>query len=135
MPEVKIKIRAFPYYETVKDPVTEQDQRVERIARRGDVVDLSEADHERAVRFDAIETEVDAEIAEATDASSVETATVPQLSEWIQESKPTVEETVDAAGDDPDVAAKLLDAENHATGGNPRKGVVDGLNEIINADR
>jgi hypothetical protein len=44
--------------------------------------------------------------------------------------KPTVKEVVDAAEDDPDLAERLLGAEEAATGGSPRQGVIDGLAKI-----
>jgi hypothetical protein len=126
---VKIKIRAFPYYEEVEDPVTGRTVRREHVATRGEEVELSDADYERALRFAAIEgTTADATPEGDGTVSSDDPAS---LAEWIKSSKPTVDETVDAAEDDPERAAKLLEAENLATGEQPRRGVVEGLNEII----
>jgi len=53
------------------------------------------------------------------------------LVRWIKEDKPNAGEVVNAADDDPDKAMALLDAEEEATGGQPRKTVSDGLQKII----
>lgn len=143
--EVTIKIRAFPYYEDAVDPATGETRKVERVARRGDTVKLSDVDYERARRFDAIRTEAEVEAeadgeAEATPAEAaafdIETASVEELSGWIQGKytdgdKPIVDEVVAEGTGDPELAKRLLEAENHATGGQPRVGVVNGLTEII----
>jgi hypothetical protein len=52
---------------------------------------------------------------------------------WIKTQKPTVDAVVAAAGDDPDNAEALLDAENEATGGQPRSSLVTRLKKIIEA--
>lgn len=133
MPEATIKIRAFPYYEKSAHPVTGEERFRERIATRGETVELSDNDYERAERYGAIEgAEPVAESVEAppgTDTSVVETA------EWIKSSKPTVDETVAEAEGDPEKAKQVLEAENVATGGQPRRGVVDGLTNIIESDK
>ena len=59
-----------------------------------------------------------------------------ELAEYIKGSNPdskelTVSETVALAGGDKDLAYRLLQAENIATDGEPRKGVEAGLNSII----
>jgi hypothetical protein len=54
-----------------------------------------------------------------------------ELVAWIQNSTPTVAAVIAAADNDPDKAEALLAAEEEATGGQPRKGVVDGLNKIL----
>jgi hypothetical protein len=45
--------------------------------------------------------------------------------------KPNADEVVAAAGDDPELAGRLLDAEERAQGGQPRQGVEQGLNKVI----
>ena len=57
--EVRIKMRAFPYYRDVEDPVTGQEVRQEYVARRNDVVKLSELDYQRAQRFGAFYADED----------------------------------------------------------------------------
>jgi hypothetical protein len=128
--EVTIKIRAFPYYVDYTDPVTNREVRQERIASRGQTVELSDEDYERAVRFNAIETETDAELKETVGAFSVETASVEQLAEYIRAEKPSVDDLVDAANEDPNVAARILEAENLATGRQPRKTLVEKLSDL-----
>lgn len=133
--KVKIKIRAFPYYTEERDLTDPRGERTvmrENIAVRGQEVELSDVDLERAERFDAIQTDEDEAVEEATGSLDVATATPETLAEWIEEDEPTVDETVAAANDDPNVAQRLLDAEHLATGDEPRKGVVEGLNRIIN---
>lgn len=50
---------------------------------------------------------------------------------WIKESRPTATIVVQKAANDPDKAAALMDAEEEATGGQPRKSVKDRLQRII----
>jgi hypothetical protein len=59
-----------------------------------------------------------------------------ELAEYIKGQNPdgkelTVNETIALAGDDKDLAERLLQAENIATDGEPRKGVEAGLTSII----
>src|SRR5262252_6747489 len=54
-----------------------------------------------------------------------------ELAEYIKENNLTVNETVGLAGTDKDLAHRLLQAENIATDGEPRKGVEAGLTAII----
>jgi hypothetical protein len=128
--EVTIKIRAFPYYVDIEDPVTGRQVRQERIAERGDTVKLSDVDFERAQRFNAIQTDTDEGLAEATGAWSVETASVEDVAEYIKNEKPTVDELVEAANEDPATARKILQAEDLATGQQPRKGLTDKLGDL-----
>lgn len=146
--EVRIKIRAFPYYVDEPDPITGEDVKKERLARRNDVVDLSDADLARAKRFDAIHVDEDGEPtvdlvsseetppAETVDLDNVDvqTASPEVLAEWIKTKKPTVDEVVDEANEDPAVASRLLQAENLATGQQPRSTLAERLQEIIDGD-
>ncbi len=54
-----------------------------------------------------------------------------ELAEWIKNDKPTVDEVLEKVGDDKDLANRMLQAENIATDGDPRKGVELGLTAII----
>jgi len=56
-----------------------------------------------------------------------------ELAEHIKNENLTVQQTVDLAGGDKDLAHRLLQAENIATDGEPRKGVETGLTAIIEA--
>jgi hypothetical protein len=133
--EITIKIRAFPYYRDVEDPV--QPGRVvrqERVAVRGETVNVTDVDYARAQKFDAIEAGDDdagpSEDPVASGSLDVGTATVPDLSAWIKSERPTVDEVVEEANNDPEKARKLLEAEDHATGGQPRSTLVEQLQEI-----
>jgi hypothetical protein len=133
--KVKIKIRAFPYYVPATDPVTNRDYLEEKIAVRGDEVDLSETDYQRALKFDAIALPTTPEQEGPIDvANNIEVASIEEVSEWLRASKPTIDETVAAAEDDPIKARKLLDAENLVSGRQPRAGVVTGLEKIIRGE-
>lgn len=61
-----------------------------------------------------------------------ENASVEQLAAWVSEEKPVVDRMLEvaAASDSPNMAEKLLAAENQASGNDPRKGVVEGLEKI-----
>jgi len=54
-----------------------------------------------------------------------------ELAEYIKGNNLTVSQTVELAGGDKDLAHRLLQAENIATDGEPRRGVEAGLNSII----
>jgi len=56
-----------------------------------------------------------------------------ELAEYIRQNRPNVGETVLMSQNDPDTAKRLLEAEHMATDGEPRAGVVKGLNEIIDS--
>lgn len=136
--EITIKIRAFPYYVDVEDPVTMRPMRQECIATRGMTVKVSDIDYRRAQKFDAAYTEE--ELAERNKANplnqselTLADATVADISHWLQTDKPTINEVLDEVNNDPDVARKVIDAENHATGQQPRKGLIDELDAIANS--
>lgn len=139
--EVTLKIRAFPYYVDGDDPVTGRPIRQELIARRGDTVTLNDVDYERAVRFDAIVTDADKGPSPGQDISpadqletgqlSFHDATEADVAAWISQEKPSVDRVVEEANNDPALAQKLLDAENLATGQQPRSTLEKELKGII----
>jgi hypothetical protein len=145
---VKIKILAFPYYEDDVDPVTGNDVKLERMAYRNDEVELSDIDLERAKRFEAFYADEDGEPVLGEEASpetppegevdldnlDAATASADQLAAWIKKSKPTVDEVVDEANEDPAIASKLIEAENLATGQQPRSTLIDRLQEIVDGE-
>lgn len=143
--EVLIKIRAFPYYTDKVDPVTDRPVRQENVAVRGDKVVLSDVDLERAKRFDAILVDEDGdpvteitppvvdEEAEVTQ-PNLETASAEEISVWLKKEKPTVDEVVAASNENVEVSKKLIEAENLATGNQPRKSLVERLDAIIDAN-
>lgn len=127
------------------------------IAYHGDVVQLYlDSDVERADQFDCCYSEeVTAERQKRKAATApppspepegdaeeidVELADLPHedLVDWLMstgmfdgQKKPTVQEVLDGAGDNPDLAKRILTAEQEASGGEPRQGVVTGLNDVV----
>lgn len=133
--KVKIKHKVFPYYveqDGVRPDNTIGPINVERLARRGDEVEVSESDYHRGTRLGSFYTdgELSAQVSAEEDELDVATATVEELSAWIKEDKPTIPVVVEAADNDPELAAKLLEAENHATGNQPRAGLVEALSGV-----
>lgn len=53
-----------------------------------------------------------------------------ELVTWIRDERPNSATVVERAGDDPEMAQALIDAENEASGGDPRKSVVEPLERI-----
>jgi hypothetical protein len=68
--------------------------------------------------------------ADVPDAATVDVA---ELAAYIEAESPNVSATVDLAQGDPVLAAKVLEAERSATGGDPRKGVEDALSKLTDA--
>lgn len=63
----------------------------------------------------------------------IDDATAPshdELVTWIRDERPNSATVVERAGDDPEMAQALIDAENEASGGDPRKSVVEPLERI-----
>jgi len=81
----------------------------------------------------ALETGV-AQIAEAGSGGDFSEMGEAELADYLIKNKPTVDETVRMAGNDPDTAQRLLEAEHIATEDEPRAGVVKGLNAIIESE-
>lgn len=135
--EREVKILAFPYTVPVEDPYRPGTfGRVEQLGQRGETITVNDIDLERGDRLNAFVTEQDREAREAAGEETlvIETASVPDLADWIREDKPKVQEVIDASGGNSEVAARLIEAENVATGGEPRRTVVDGLTEVIARD-
>jgi hypothetical protein len=137
MHKVKIKFKAFPYFTEsvgIKPDGTQGKVAVEKLARRDDEIEVNDFDYEKGVRLGAFYDgdEPEPEVAERE--IDVASADVDELAEWIEEDSVSVKDLVAAAGDDRQVAQKLLDAETQATGGQPRKTAVSGLEAIIEAD-
>jgi hypothetical protein len=129
MAEKTIRIRFFTYNVEVDHPSDPGEKMImSQTAWRGETVDLNDADVKRG---EAIHAFVGSEPEEAESSAGValdlDSASDAELAEWIENDKPTVQEVVDAADGDPELADRLLDAENSATGNDPRKGVVEGL--------
>lgn len=67
------------------------------------------------------------------DPANLAAATDQQLAAWIRDESPTIDAVADAVGDDPALAARVLEAENTATGGDPRAGLVTKLEKVRDA--
>lgn len=135
--ERTIKHRAFRYFDEVPDPV-HPDKTIlrQRFAGRGETVKLRAEDIRRGEQHDAFgdpaEARASAEATEAAGGFDAASANTQQIVEWLEESKPTVPQTISAAGDDSATAEKILDAEYQVTGRDARNGVIEGLERIIN---
>ena len=139
-----IRAAQFMYYvptgevRKLKDG-TEEEVLSVRHALHGDTVNIPrDEDVKRGERAGAFEADDEVEQASPVDNGLPVTAELQfddydALVGWFKAEQPTVSTVVQAADDDPDKAQLLLTAENEATGGQSRKGVVSGLQRIIDA--
>lgn len=154
--EVTIKHGLFYYHEPVKRIVAgeEKELLVERLAFNGETVTLTkDADYERGIEFDAFYT--DEELKALAPAASPTGATVPEAGEgesarpvselddeelvdWLMstgefdgQKKPTAADVILAVGDDAELADRALAAEEHASGGSPRKAVAEHVAAVV----
>lgn len=134
--ERTIKHRAFRYFDEVPDPV-HPDKTIlrQRFAQRGATVKLRPEDIRRGEEHGAFgdpnasgNGEAATEAAGGFDAAAANTG---QIVEWLESEKPTIPQTIAAAGDDATTAEKILDAEYQVTGRDARAGAVEGLERII----
>lgn len=123
----------------------EEERLVERTAFFGQTVDIPRTeDVERGESVGAFYTDAElARIERGDSGEEVEEVAVSDLDhgemvDWLtgtgmfdSQPKPKVDEVLEAASGDPDLARRLLDAENEATGSNPRAGVEQGLTKIV----
>lgn len=132
MAERTIRHVSFSFREEANDPVRPGEKIIiERKVPRGARVDIPFADDiARGEKFGAFESESgDGEqVAEVT---SIRDLSDEELIFWIKEDHPKVSEVVDAAEGDTELARRLLDAEDTATGGDSRKGVIEGLTAVV----
>jgi hypothetical protein len=145
----KIKHAQFSYYvpTTSTDMKTgkTRDRLSRRIARAGDWIQIPrEEDVQAGEESGAFFTdeELNPVVAdEDTESSSnggvsdddIADASAPshdELVAWIRDERPNSATVVERAGDDPEMAQALIDAENEASGGDPRKSVVEPLERI-----
>jgi hypothetical protein len=107
-----------------------------RVAMQGETVDIPrEEDIERGEEFGAFMTDEDfaaeAEGEEEEEEPEPESEPVyDQLVIWIRDEKPTATKVIAEAKGDPDRANMLMDAEEEASGGHPRKTVMTELEKI-----
>lgn len=101
--------------------------------KRGQVIHLMDHDYYRLIEAGAV-ADLGSEppsVEEEEGYLDPSTATVEELRQWISESKPNVQEVIDASDGEPEIASKLLEAESQAHDGEPRKGVMDALSVVI----
>ena len=118
----------------------------ERTAKQGDVLTVEELGPlalERGERLGSFYTDAELEALEAGEAPAEGEAAEPaqlaagdelgvhELAEYIEQNHPNVDDTIALAKGDPEAAARVLEAEGIATGGDPRAGVTKGLTAII----
>jgi hypothetical protein len=139
-----VRLGGIDYRERIPDPVDPNKEIwVLRQAVRGQRVHLEhKGDLERGEKYGAFFESEEEAMAELSGSPAVTAAqeqadqefselSVDELETWIEEEEPTVDEVLERANGNMELAEKLLDAENRVTGNEPRKGVVEGLNRII----
>lgn len=117
MAERTVRILGFRYTD---------EEGIERMARQGQTFDFSDEDTARGDADGAFVTEETAVVGEATISAA---STDDELEAFVKDAK--VGEVVEAAGGDAEFANRLLEAENGATGGEPRSGVLKGLTAVV----
>lgn len=145
----KIKHAQFSYYV----PTTSTDMKTgktrerlsRRIARTGEWVQIPrdedvEVGEESGAFYtdeelnpvvpDADETGDDSGGVSDDDIADASAPSHDELVAWIRNERPNSAEVVERAGDDPAMAEALIAAENEASGGDPRKSVVEPLERI-----
>jgi hypothetical protein len=113
----------------------------ERVGVQGEVVSIEELGPlalERGERLGSFYTDAELAGPATAEAAAVgETASntsewgVPELVQYIETNKPNVDDTIALAQGDPEAAKRVLEAEDEATGGDPRSGVTKGLTAVI----
>jgi len=134
--EVKIRIGSHTYFREVPsrtkggDPV-----RKIAVARQGETITVDDEEYERGQDLDAFGDPEAEAAASASDPSSFNAALAgeDELVEYLRENEPNVADTVALAGDDPDVALRVLRAEESLAaeeGEEPREGVRKKLEKL-----
>lgn len=137
-----VKFLAFTYRKIADHPVFPGQQIIAvRVADRGAILSLDDmlpADLEKGERLGAFYTTEELNKLEGgeQEAAALEEASISEmgeveLAEYIKDNELNVDKTVALAGDDLDLAKRVLDAENILTSNDPRKGVLKGLTAII----
>jgi hypothetical protein len=140
--------------ETVIRDGEEKQVFVERTAFQNESVEITrDSDLERGEKFGAFYTddELEARSAapeapaeESTEATEVDLSALDddELVDWLMSTgefdgrkKPNGSEVVEAVGDNPELAKRVLAAENTASGGDPRNNVEEPLNKVAEGDQ
>lgn len=127
-----------PVFDEAGEPLT---IKVRRLARLGDELgELSEEDEARAQDLGVFDDPPELPNVIAPQGSDDEQqaggespAPAEDPEGWLREARPSVKDVLEAAGTDKELAQRLLDAEAAVTGGKPRKGVVEGLTAVVDA--
>lgn len=140
-PLVRVRVKALSVPWTTYQPSPLQEGQfiaTEHRAVKGDIIDVPESVFEKYADPSIDAWYRDEEVAEdsATDDSDASVTPLAemdqaQVTQWLSDTEPTEKEVVEAAEGNPELARKLLNAENEVTGGDPRDGVVEGLSEVI----
>ena len=130
-----VRARFVRYTEMIPVPGKDDEfQPVMRSGHRGATINVLETEEPKLARSEAFFTDQEVtrdESGEPVVEVDIHEMSDTDLAEWIKNDKPTVSDVVEAAGDDPRLAERLMAAEAVATGGKSRKGVNDGLTVII----
>lgn len=127
--ERTIAVSSFPYFETIS--VGGKPQRIRRTARRGQTVTLTEeADVLRGDRNDHFVKpgQQVPDYRKPLTVYDLGLLTDDQLSAMWSEKTPKVDEVLDAVGDNPELARRVLTVEEASD--SPRKGVVEPLSKL-----
>lgn len=126
-----VRFLSFHYFVAKKDAMGNQIMS-RRDAYKGDVITgLSEEDILRGIELGAL-VEADSPEAELVQKGQEFSAmSVEELADWMLEQQPTIPEVLEAIGDDKDLAARMLEAENFATGNDPRAGLAEAVAKIV----
>jgi hypothetical protein len=140
--KVTVSARAFPYRIEAEHPY-EPDRIIaeDHTAHVGDVIDVLPLEFARGTRLGAFlrgnqnlavltGSEIPVETGSELQFSAAD-ATDTELITWIKDKGPRVQEVIDASEGDAETAARLLAAEAAATGNDPRKGVIMGLEAVV----
>lgn len=131
---VTVAVLAFPYRIEVDHPYQSGELLInDRVGNRGDEIDVLEYDFRRGERLNAFLKEGQAveDIGNNKSSFSAVDATDTELLNWIKDDNPTVQDVIDASEGDAETALRLLGAENAATGNDPRRAVVAGLETVV----
>jgi hypothetical protein len=139
---VTIAVRGFPYRKEIDHAYEPGTVAVEHaIAMIGETVELLPPEFERGMRLNAFLREgqdinilTGKELPRESPSElpfSAQDATDTELINWIKDVGPKVQEVIDASEGDAETAARLLMAESAATGNDPRKGVIMGLEAVV----
>lgn len=131
--KVKVKSRGYTYRQHRPHP-TDPDVTIltTGFATHDQEIEVDEVDLEKGRRLGAFYGDDEESVEEQLDGRDVVDLSDDELDEWFSEKEPTVQEVIDASKGDPESAQRLLDAENRATGNEPRTTLVEALGTIIN---